>query len=423
MKRKYFLFRKEDLSLVSSSSSDTGKGLSVFGVSADSMSYITAIKGGVVLYFNNATPYEDNSLTNGESFEKTVVTVNCEEGKEVDLVESIMNFLGSENSPTIMRFDSVDQSSSLKEVKTSVGLGAVVKSHPINRVSKKPSLQLDNAFTPATGNVVNDIDFFDADDRPILDLEGEVATFDTSSPFDITAWVNNGTGGSTYDVDASSCVGTITQATSVSGLSKNAVTFGASTYCVLSNTLTVKEDYTLYLVYASTAGTQGSFYGSANGETSGFTKKDEHLGQQTTTNGLIGVRHQGRTALPAFAPTTDYFFPANASNGYDSSDPKFQECFVFVIRRDSRGNIFAYNHLGDVVAEIDALDVPQNILDLGTTSGDTTGALVIDQIGSSGGDTGSSFKGQLARFGVIEKDLGDERCRNLAEQLFNLYES
>ena len=423
MKRKYFLFRKEDLSLLSSSSSDTGKGLSVFGVSADSMSYITAIQGGVVLYFNNATPYEDNSLTDGESFEKTTVTVNCEEGKEVDLIESIMNFLGSDNSPNIMRFDSVDQSSTLKEVKTSVGLGATVKSHPINRVSKKVSFQSDNSFTPGTANVVNDIDFFVAEDKPILDLEGENATFDASSPFDITAWANSGTGGATYDVDASACVGTITKASSVSGLSKDAVSSGADTYCVLSNTLTVKDDYTLYLVYASTTGRQGPMYGSTSGETTGPFRKDEYTLKGETTAGIIGVRHEDRFSVPAFSKTRDYFFPTTAYWGYDSSDPDYQECYVFVIRRDVNGNIFAYNHKGDVIVELYKPDVDQKILNLGTTAGDTTGDLVIDQIGSSGGNITTSFKGSMARFGVVEKDLGDERCRNLAEQLFNLYES
>ena len=152
MKRKYFLFRKEDLSLLSSSSSDTGKGLSVFGISADMMSYITAIQGGVVLYFNNATPYEESALTDGESFEKTAVTINCDEGKEVDLIESIMKFLGTDNSDTIMRFDSVDQRSDIKEVRTSLSLGASVKSHPINRVTKEVSFQSDNGFTAATGS-------------------------------------------------------------------------------------------------------------------------------------------------------------------------------------------------------------------------------------------------------------------------------
>ena len=423
MKRKYFLFRKEDLSLLSSSSSDTGKGLSVFGVSADSMSYITAIQGGVVLYFNNATPYEDNSLTDGESFEKTTVTVNCEEGKEVDLIESIMNFLGSDNSPNIMRFDSVDQSSTLKEVKTSVGLGATVKSHPINRLSKKISFQSDDAFTPDTANVVNDIDFFVDEDKPVLDLEGENATFDASSPFDITAWANSGTGGSTYDVDASACVGTITKASSISGLSKDAVSSGADTYCVLSNTLTVKDDYTLYLVYASTSGTQGPFYGSDSGETTGPFRKEEYAGKADPTAGIIGVRHEDRFSAPAFSKTTDYFFPTTAYWGYDSSDPDYQECYVFVIRRDKNGNIFAYNHKGDVVVELYKPDVDQKTLNLGTTAGDTTGDLVIDQIGSSGSNVTTGFKGSMARFGVVEKDLGDERCRNLAEQLFNLYES
>lgn len=423
MKRKYFLFRKEDLSLLSSSSSDTGKGLSVFGVSADSMSYITAIQGGVVLYFNNATPYEDNSLTDGESFEKTTVTVNCEEGKEVDLIESIMNFLGSDNSPNIMRFDSVDQSSNLKEVKTSVGLGATVKSHPINRVSKKVSFQSDNSFTPGTANVVNDIDFFVAEDKPVLDLEGENATFDASSPFDITAWANSGTGGATYDVDASACVGTITKASSISGLSKDAVSSGADTYCVLSNTLTVKDDYTLYFVYASTTGRQGPMYGSTSGETTGPFRKDEYTLKAETTAGIIGVRHEDRFSVPAFSKTTDYFFPTTAYWGYDSSDPDYQECYVFVIRRDKSGNIFAYNHKGDVIVELYKPDVDQKILNLGTTAGDTTGDLVIDQIGSSGGNITTGFKGSMARFGVVEKDLGDERCRNLAEQLFNLYES
>ena len=218
-------------------------------------------------------------------------------------------------------------------------------------------------------------------------------------------------------------MGTITQATSVDGLSKNAVELPANGFCVLSNTLTVKDDYTLYLVYASIADGQGPLYGSSDGTSVGFTVNDNNLSEPMPTKGLIGVRHKGRTANPASSKTQGYFFPANAINGYDPSDPEFQECFVFVIRRDSRGNIFAYNHLGDVIVEIDALDIPQKKLDFGTTSGDTTGLLVIDQIGSAGGNITSSFKGQLARFGVVEKDLGDERCRNLAEQLFNLYES
>lgn len=430
MKRKYFLFRKEDLSLLSSSSSDTGKGLSVFGVSADSMSYVTAIKGGVVLYFNNATPYEENNLTDGESFEKTTVTVNCEEGKEVDLIESIMNFLGSDNSPNIMRFDSLYSGSSLKEVRTSVTIGASVKANPVNRVTRLSSLQRDNGFTASTSSVVNDIDFFIDDYKPILDLEAENATYDASSPYSITALANSGTGGSTYDVDVSSSVGTITKTTASSslGIVKDCTNVGTNEYLVLSNTLTVKDDYVLYIVYASTAGAVGSIYGSASGQTVGLAVEDESLVNPAVSINTFGVRHEGRKSAPAISRTNnvqngtvEYRFPANDIVGFQSTDPEYQLCYVFVIRRDADGNMYMYNHKGDVVAIIDKSE--DNILSsIGTLPGDTSGDLVIDQIGSAGGNNTSSFKGDIARFGVISTDIGDERCRNLATQLFNLYE-
>jgi len=428
VKRKYFLFRKEDLSLLSSSSSDTGKGLSVFGVSADLMSYITAIKGGVVLYFNNATPYEENSLTSGESFEKTTVTVNCDEGKEVDLIESIMNFLGSDNSPNIMRFDSVEQRSNMKEVKTSLSLGASVKSHPINRVTKKVSLQVDGGLTVDTSNVVNDIDFYSASSKPILDLEGENATYSASSPFEMTAWANSGTGGATYDVDAASAVGNIFNAVagSTSGLSKNSPTFSQSTYTVLSNTLSVKDDYTLYVVYSPAIGSaeaHGTIYGSTSGECAGLNIVSDYTTKAPeTSSSTLGVRHEGRTSSPAIA-RTDSDDVGTVSYKYpilDRESPDYQQCYVFVIRRDKLNNLYMYNHRGDVVATIDKKSDPK-LSDLGTVVGDTTGLLTIDQIGSAGGNTASSFKGWIARLGVIESDIGDDRCRNLATQLFNLY--
>lgn len=425
MKRKYFLFRKEDLSLLSSSSSDTGKGLSVFGISADMMSYITAIQGGVVLYFNNATPYEESALTDGESFEKTAVTINCDEGKEVDLIESIMKFLGTDNSDTIMRFDSVDQRSDIKEVRTSLSLGASVKSHPINRVTREVSFQTDNSFTAATGNVVNDIDFLTADNKPILDLEAENATFNAGSPFELTAWTNSGTGGATYNVDAGSSVGTITATTASAGvgIGKDMVSLGVNSHAVLSNTLTVKSDYTVYVVYASTSGLQGPLYGSTSGETTGPFRVDENTTKSVTTESTFGVRHEDKVSTPAFSRTDDtssateyYKFP----NQDDSTDPDYQLCYSFVIRRDNKFNLFMYNHKGDIVAAIPAKTDPR-FDEYGTLPGDTSGNLVIDQIGSSGANVTTSFKGNLARFGVIERDIGDEQCRKLAEDLFNLY--
>lgn len=433
MKRKYFLFRKEDLSLLSSSSSEEGDGLSVFGVSADSMSYITAIKGGVVMYFNNATPYEDNQLTDGESFEKTKVVVNCEDGKEVDLIESVMNFLSSDQSPAIMRFDSVDQSSSLKEVRTSVSVGATIKTHPINRVTKEPSFQLDNAFTASTGAVINDIDFISAALRPDIDYEFEEGTYNASSPFELTALANSGTAGATYDIDLASSVGNITKvdAGSTSGFTKVSGGFTLSTYLKLTNTYENSESYTLYAVFnpaVNPTNPVGPLYGSDSGETTGFSVVDTKLPNQSkSAESTIGVRHEDKLSTPAISRTdvydqgisdgtTNYVFPVK-----DTDDPDYQQCYVLIIRRDDNGNIIVNNHTGDRIAFIEGTDPSRVASSLGTLPGDTSGVLTIDQIGSSGGNITSSFKGHLARFGVIKKDVGEEIARNLAKQMFNLY--
>ena len=430
MKRKYFLFRKEDLSLLSSSSSDDGEGLSVFGVSADFMSYITAIQGGVVMYFNNATPFEDNQLTDGESFEKTKVVVNCEEGKEVALIESVMNFLSSDSSPAIMRFDSVDQNSSLKEVRTSVEVGATIKSHPINRVTKEASFQLDNAFTVATGNVVNDIDFLDVTNKPEIDYEFEAATYNASSPFAITAMTNAGTLGSDYDIDVGSSVGgggTKQDAGSSVGLSKVSINISLTSYLKLTNTYTATDDYTLYTVFNYVGAVpMGPLYGSDSGETIGLCASEVTLPapiKSLSKSDAIGVRHEDKLSTPALGPTTltnentvSYRFPVT-----DALDDDYQKCYVIVIRRNSDGDIIAYNHLGQRVAFIRATDKNDKSSKLGTLPGDTHGDLVIDQIGSSGDQAADSFKGNLARFGVVNRDVGDEVARNLAKQLNTLY--
>jgi hypothetical protein len=432
VKRKYFLFRKEDLSLLSSSSSDDGEGLSVFGVSADSMSYITAIQGGVVMYFNNATPFEDNQLTDGESFEKTKVVVNCEEGKEVALIESVMNFLSSESSPAIMRFDSVDQNSSLKEVRTSVSVGASIKNHPINRVTKEVSFQLDNGFTAATGNVINDINFLAPENKPEIDYEFEEGTYNASAPFNLTAMANAGTLGSAYDIDIASSVGgnyTKADGSSSNGLSKTSVQFGLDSFLKIGNTYTASDEYTLYTVISFNAA-YGSpikpLYGSDSGETVGLSIVDSTsatpMKYQPRVN-TIGVRHENKLSTPAAAGTNntsqntiDYRFPVT-----DSDQDDYQKIYILLIRRNSNGDIIAYNYLGERIAFIQGTDKTDPSSKLGTLPGDTNGDLVIDQIGSAGSNVDDSFKGRVARFGVINRDVGDEVTRNLAKQLFNLY--
>ena len=90
--------------------------------------------------------------------------------------------------------------------------------------------------------------------------------------------------------------------------------------------------------------------------------------------------------------------------------------------------MYLHNRTGDLVGFIPSFTVIDTI-DARSTTFDfmTDGDLLIEQIGSAGGiaDAGSSlnksFKGKLARFGVIENDIGANASANLAQDLFNLY--
>ena len=198
----------------------------------------------------------------------------------------------------------------------------------------------------------------------------------------------------------------------------------------MENTLTINGDYTLYIVFnVDQYEAVGPTYGSINGETIGFSVTEHTPGASSSTSnvGLIGVRHQGKTASPATQSTanTDVGTVAYKWPSVNSTSPSYQQCYVFVIRRDASNNIYAYNHEGDAVAIIESPDLNQSIVttlsDLGTLPGDTTGSLVIDQIGGAGDMAKSTFAGNMARFGVVSRDVGDSVSRNLAKQLFNLY--
>ena len=83
--KKFFLFKRNDISLSSTSVSDTGEGLDVLAVPTDSLAFLTAETGSVTIVFNDASIYEENNLLDGESFKKTSVSVSCEDGKELEL--------------------------------------------------------------------------------------------------------------------------------------------------------------------------------------------------------------------------------------------------------------------------------------------------------------------------------------------------
>ena len=424
MKRKYFLFRREGVSNLSTTSSDFDDTLSVFGVNADQMSYVTAVDGGVVIFFNDATPLQDSNLSENQSLEKSKITVNCDRGKEFELIESIMNFLGSDNSPSVMRFDSFENKSSIKEVRSSVSLGASVKAKPIDTITGE-IVEAGATAEEVFRNSKNGIDFRGEKNLPILDLDSRNATFSGSNV--LNGWVNSGTGGATYSwASNGGSAGTPSKTAADAVTDAQTVSFLATNFMSIANTLTVKGDYTIYTAYVNTQGSLGNLYGSASGETSGFTNDSEHPSKSLPTSNTFGVKHENSLGLPAIAKTTgtdnntvSYVFP----NTQDENDDDYQLLYVNIIRRDVDGNLYLYNHKGQIVSFIPAKSGLANPSEDSTLPGDTSGHLVLDQVGSQGSNFSGSFKGRLARFGVITRDVGNDFCVNLAKQLFNLYES
>ena len=105
---KFFLFRREPVSRFSDRKSNTGDGLSVFGVPADSLSHITAESGGVNFVFRDAGLYEHSNPESYESIERVRVTVACEVGGEFDFIRNVMEFTAAESKKSVMVFDAVN---------------------------------------------------------------------------------------------------------------------------------------------------------------------------------------------------------------------------------------------------------------------------------------------------------------------------
>ncbi|MDA0345144.1 MAG: hypothetical protein O3C54_04195, partial [Proteobacteria bacterium] len=374
-----------------------------------SISYMTASNGLINIYLNNVSIYEDNNLTTGESFEKSLITISCDIGSEVSIIENICEFGALDRGKSYIKFDATSYSS---YGQFSGDIKAFIRENPVNRVTKLPSLTIDSSFTPSSSNVLNDIDFSAENNKPILDLDCRDATYSLGA---LASWVNAGTGGAAYDVDVASSVGTISEYTgsSANGFNVNAVSFNTDSYAVLSSTLTIREDYTIYVVFthglSGNEGRTGSMYGSASGETVGFNATAEYVGKQPLSKNIFGVRHEGRVGLPASTPV---------SVDYDEELPT-----VIVIRRDKSNNISTYNYTGELISSIEAKvsEVDEGVSSVVVENGDTAGVLNIIQIASAGGDTNNSFKGGLGRFGVISRDIGSVASKKLAIDLYNLY--
>ena len=458
---KFFLFRREHINEASVKSSDSGIGLSVFAVSVSQMAFMSAAKGSINITFNSAGVYEHTSLLAGESFEKTSVSISCIVGQELNLMEDILDFVTSTDpNKLVMRFDVVTGKSTFeKAIANSVSdIFTTVKINPIvmssGEISKGDSQK---KFLDTIADI-----YFGAD-KPSLDFNHEgLSSYSNSA--EITAWANAGTKGSLHSIVANEGSPSCQLTFETSGIGKASATLNSNDYFTVPNAFVTTGAYTLYMALKPSSGGNGMgvIYGDADGDTMGMCfgdvvyDVDNHIEKANPALSLFKVRHDGRSGEPASVSTATtektasktevkeyptktvstvlktpsevkeeggtikYSFPENYFN------PDGETCHVFVVRRDDKHNMYLHNSSGELVAFIPSFTVADTAGGNNTSmSGMTDGNLLIEQVGSGGGVTSGgssqSFKGSLARFGVIEKDIGTSKAAELARNLFSLY--
>ena len=428
--KKFFLFRKEEINASSVTASDSGQGLSVLALPADSLAFASAGRGHIVLSFNGATKYEESNLTDGESLEKTSVNIPCEQGKEVDLIESILAFISRQGGKSVMKCDAVDQSSTFSPVSYDSKIESKVHINPTKRITGEVSTQTfigssGTVGADVTSNVIGDIDFGIAGNKPIVDYNH--TDLDTKTVgHEVNSWSNDGTGGNAYDIAHNVGSPSVAAADAADSEISHRSAFLLADDHLIIPTLTVSSDYTLYVAYQSKQAYP--IYGDGDGECFGFT-----IGQTTTTStgqidkakptalGRFSTRHHDRFGEAAITEVN------NTNDGtvnfvYPVSDQRPSERLqVFVIRRDTFGDVYMYNKNGDIAGYIPSKSASDSKHFTKNTDFLTDGDLKIERLGTVADITTNSFVGRIARFGVIQKDIGSASCSKLATDLFNLY--
>jgi hypothetical protein len=443
--KKFFLFRRSDPVGSDRRFSEGGSDIPILGIPADLIAFMTAGRGTVTITFNNAGMYEENEMFIGDSIEKTNVTISCEEGQEMRLIETIMQFASSDTGKAVFKFDVLDGVTAFNNVIVDnvTDIKAKIKSQPTERASQKIS-----TGDPASRfrNIIAGINFGSRDNKPFLDYNHELLTGSDDST--LTLWRNSGTGLSAYNL--ANHTGTVTVQTEATaadtGLSKACAQFAVGAFLNIPD-VTIEDDYTIYFAIGDAGSGTGSFgvlFGDDDGETLGFSKDGY--------KSIFTMRHDGLNGKPfEVSADTDengtvrYNFP-DTSRNTDIGGRQF--CYTFVIRRDKDFNIYLHNHEGEIVAFVPAFtekstskittkikskptDTSRGVYEKTTTpitskitagsSGRTDGNLFLQRLGTAGTNVTSSFAGTLARFGVIKRDIGDGNASQLAKDLYELY--
>ena len=455
MSKKFFLFRRSNPLGPAKRFSENGKDISILGIPADQIAFMSAGNGEVNLTFNNAGLYEENELFVGDSIEKTNISVSCEPGTEMLLIERIMSFISLDTGRTILKFDVLSETNPFKNVsiESVSDISAKIKSQPTERVTQRISTgDVTNRFL----NVIGEINFGTRENRPFVDYNHEsMYPVDNTDivAISIAEWKNAGTGGATYDITGGTgSVTTQTESTAAAvGLGQICAQFASNSFLDVPD-ITVKDDYTMYFVIGDAGSGSGSegfgvLFGDDAGETTGFSSASFPDEFTMRHGGLEGKPFKVKTSNKTQG-TEAYEFPDRSSI---ANIGERQFCYVFVIRRDKDFNIYLYNHEGELVAFVPALTVSKTklrqiktkeLLPMGLsyqagileqkkerkekkittgTPNRTDGNLLIQQLGSSGSNVTDSFSGTLGRFGIINRDTGDGFCSQLAQDLYELY--
>lgn len=391
MTDKFFLFRRAEPSVFSDVFSNDGNSISALSIPASHLSYMVAKEGSIVLFFNNATPYEENSLKEGQSFEKTNVQVSCKIGDEANLMEGIMNFISrKESSKAIMRFDFISINNTFKE--STEPTITKVPSIPVNRGTMR-SENVDGA-------VIAGIDFRATENLPIADYN-ELATgvTNTNDGADISAWQNASlaTGGSGYDLSSDSGSRPVIQDPNSSISTKYSYFYDLSDqkYFTLASDINLNRDFTVYFAcYVPPSIPFDAIFSNA------VDGSETSYGPFTNSSLSELIVQFDDSTQEAIKAKSSYEFPYQKSLTENSET----SLHVFVIRRDVDKNVIFYDKYGEVAAFI-------------KTSNYTDGSLVVNSIGS----VRKLTKMSLARIGFVGKDLGDEHSRSIAQSLYERY--
>lgn len=409
--KRFFLFKRKEIDISSLEASDNGEGLDVLAISTDHLAFMTASLGKVNIVFNNATVYEESNLLDGESFKKTSVSVACEEGGEFALIESIMYFVSSERvSSSVMRFDAVEGTTNSRQAKIQSlkDIVSEVKTLPVRRVTKETSTKTFIGGTDGTafgtGNLIGGIDFGEGN-KPDIDFTEENIT---SSGGNVTGWTNGGSLGSTYDIGT--VVGTIPLQTGGTkdsgGVSTDCAEMDSGDALTLDASYIRSGEFTLFAVVGKTPAEIEDlpkfgflFQGSATsgqGLTFGYSDPYKTDAYYFKFGGEKGEFVRAETIFPIIDNT--------------SPTPDKKTAYVFLIRRDQYNNLFIYDN-EQIVATA-----------LANTTGNsarTDGNLVIKHLGNGG--LGEKFVGNIARFGVIPRDIGASAAKQLITDLSHKY--